>query len=147
MKNIFRSFEAQRPSLPSTPLPSTRPQQYQPSLHLSKADISAMFLLDVQQPDHHRRHSLVHDERRRRHSLHPPRPASNLRSNKEKLPYEMYGDNLVDDVHMSKKPQHHTTSLANRPKVVLFDATIFTDSESRTDQSSMRHSMPSQFCY
>ncbi|ETW07243.1 hypothetical protein H310_01807 [Aphanomyces invadans] len=137
MKNLFRSLETQRPSLQSGP------HRYEPSLYLSKADISAMFPPEVP-PTLCRRQSLVLDERRRRRSvLHQ---SSAMRTTKDLVSYEQYGDCLVD---VRAVVTHHRHSNEPRPpaKVVLFHASQYSDDDRAEDHHRFRHSMPAQFCY
>ncbi|KAG9404612.1 hypothetical protein AC1031_004810 [Aphanomyces cochlioides] len=115
MRNIFKAFEAQRPSLPSTPH-----HRYQPSLHLTKSEIADMIFPD----DHHddsdqpRRKTLVAAEKTRRHSLMAS--TSDYRKAKPDISYEYVGEHLLA-----------------KSAVVLFEPVARHD-----DELGGRHSMP-----
>ncbi|KAF0700977.1 Aste57867_8423 [Aphanomyces stellatus] len=142
MKSFLRSFEAQRPSLPSAP------HQYQPSLHLTKSEISAMFPTpqsqDILSPSDNmdqRRMSLVlHEKQRRRHSMYAPSAVTTDRKQsqtKELMPYEYYGEHLL-----AVQPKSHPHQ--RRQQIVLY-----APEDEDTDSVDLRgrHSMPAKYCY
>ncbi|ETW07244.1 hypothetical protein H310_01808 [Aphanomyces invadans] len=149
MKNIFRKFEDQRPSLPSSPKP------YRPFLQLSRTDIAAMFPLDTamtvgppRQLVLERRHVLVQEERQRRLRT-ILRHAQDLGRNLLRLTYKTDATRaILADPHVAMSPtQTRVPALPRYANVVLFDEEQIAAVDARADFGRSRHSMPSQSCH